>query len=216
MAALMSSEIDKTDSLVEHVDDCHRMDIEVKPPDINQGEVNFTVVDGIIRFGLVAIKGAGEKAIQSIVRQRDKKGPYKSIFDFCERIDSSVVNRACVESLIKTGAFDSLGARRAQLMEALPTALAAGSTARQGSGQRAGTPLRRFRRRDPRRGPMRLYPTFPSGPTRRSSATRRRSWGSTFRAIPWPSTRTSCGSSVRTRSATWANCPAAPRSFSAA
>ena len=131
MAALMSSEIDKTDSLVEHVDDCSRMGIEVKPPDINQGEVSFTVVDGVIRFGLVAIKGAGEKAIRSVVREREKRGAYKSIFDFCERIDSGVVNRACVESLIKTGAFDSLGARRAQLMEALPTALAAGSTARQ-------------------------------------------------------------------------------------
>lgn len=130
MAALMSSEVDKTDLLVEHIDDCRRMNIDVQPPDVNMGEVSFSVVEGVIRFGLLAIKGVGEKAIDSIVEERKARGLYKSIFDFCERIDSKLVNKSCVESLIKAGAFDSLKARRSQLVAILPTAFQAGAQAR--------------------------------------------------------------------------------------
>lgn len=137
MAALLSSEVDKTDLLVDHIDDCRRMKIEVRPPDISQGEVSFTVVDGVILFGLMAIKGVGEKAIDSIVRDRKKNGAYKNLFDFCERLDTKLVNKACIENLIKAGALDSFGARRAQLMAALPLALQAGASARdaKASGQ---------------------------------------------------------------------------------
>lgn len=137
MAALMSSEVDKTDLLVEHIDDCRRMGIEVMPPDVNEGDVGFTVVDGVIRFGLVAIKGAGEKAIEAIVEERRANGPYRSIFDLCERIDTKIVNKTCIENLIKAGALDSLGARRSQLLEVLPKAMQAGANTRdaRSSGQ---------------------------------------------------------------------------------
>ena len=130
MAALMSSELDKTDLLVEHLDDSKRMGIEVRPPDINEGEVGFTVKNDKIYFGLAAIKGAGSKAIRTISDERKKTGPYRNLFDFCERIDTTLVNKTCLEALVKAGALDSLKAHRAQLMAALPSALQAGSTAR--------------------------------------------------------------------------------------
>lgn len=125
MAALLSSEVGDTDSLVEHIDDCRRMNLEVKPPDVNEGSAGFTVAKGVIRFGLLAIKGVGEKAIAAIVEERQKNGPFRDLFDFCERTDPKVVPKSCIESLIKAGAMDSLGARRRQLFEALPTALQA-------------------------------------------------------------------------------------------
>lgn len=137
MAALLSSEVDKTDLLVEHIEDCRRMELEVRPPDVNEGEVNFSVHGGVIRFGLLAIKGVGEKAVESIVSERKARGPFGGIFDFCERIDARVVNKASIEGLIKAGAFDSTKARRSQLMAVLPTALQAGIGAREAraSGQ---------------------------------------------------------------------------------
>jgi DNA polymerase-3 subunit alpha len=130
MAALLSSEVDKTDLLVEHIDDCRRMNIEVRPPDVNEGQVGFSVVHGVIRFGLLAIKGVGEKAVEALVAERNKNGVYRSIFDLCERVDSRVVTKSCIEGLIKAGAFDSLKARRSQLMAVLPKALQAGTQAR--------------------------------------------------------------------------------------
>lgn len=130
MAALLSGEVDKTEMLVEHIDDCQRMNIDVKAPDVNVGDVDFTVVNGAIRFGLVGIKGVGEKAIESIVVERDAKGQFKDIFDFCERIDTKIVNKSCIESLIKAGAMDTFGARRAQLVAVLPSALQTGASSR--------------------------------------------------------------------------------------
>lgn len=130
MAALLSSELDDTDRIVDHLADCERMGITVKPPDVNEGDISFTVVDGVVRFGLAAIKGVGEKAIDSIVAERRAKGLFKNIFDLCERVDTRWVTKSCLESLIKAGALDSFGARRRQLFEVLPTALRAGGSAR--------------------------------------------------------------------------------------
>ncbi|HVJ82078.1 MAG TPA: DNA polymerase III subunit alpha, partial [Planctomycetia bacterium] len=130
MAALMSSEVDKTDLLAEHIEDCRRIGLQVKPPDVNHGESAFTVEGKVIRFGLLAIKGVGEKAVESIVAEREKSGPFRSIFDFCERVDHKLVTKSCVESLVKAGAFDGLGNRRRQLFDVLPTALQAGISAR--------------------------------------------------------------------------------------
>ncbi len=126
MAALLSSEIDdsnKRDIMVEHIDDARRLGVEVLPPDINAGDVVFTVRDGKVLFGLSAIKGVGRGACQEIVRARSEKGPFRDIFDFCERVDPKLVNRAAVERLIKAGAFDNMGARRSQLFQVLPAAL---------------------------------------------------------------------------------------------
>ncbi len=141
MAALLSSDITsrnfkRKDSLVEHLEDCQRMDINVLPPDVNRSGPEFTVAGGDICFGLSAIKGCGSAAAGAIAAERAQRGPYRSLFDFCERLDPGTVNRAAVESLVKAGAFDSLGARRAQLFAAIDRAMQAGAAA--ASDRRSG------------------------------------------------------------------------------
>lgn len=134
MAALLSSDIvnrnfTRKDSLVEHLEDCQRMGIEVVPPDVNRSDVEFTVADGKIVFGLAAIKGCGGSAAEGIVEERRRHGPYRSLFEFCERLGQGAVNRSAIESLIKAGAFDNLGGRRAQLLAVLERAIQAGANA---------------------------------------------------------------------------------------
>src|SRR5262249_43633355 len=128
MAALLSSEIDdgnKRDILVQHIDDARRLGVEVLPPNVNLGDVEFTVAGGMIVFGLTAIKGLGRGPPPPIVHARQEGGPFKDLFDFCERVDLKVVNRAAIEKLIKAGALDCFKARRAQLLHVLPRALQA-------------------------------------------------------------------------------------------
>jgi len=141
MAALLSSDIPgrnfkKKDSLVEHLEDCQRMNITVEPPDVNASHVDFSVAEGKIRFGLSAIKGCGGAASGAIVQDRNARGAFRSLFDFCERLDPGAVNRTAIESLVKAGAFDSLGARRSQLFSAIDRALQSGATA--ASDRRSG------------------------------------------------------------------------------
>jgi DNA polymerase III subunit alpha len=141
MAALLSSDITgrnfkRKDSLVEHMEDCQRMGLTVLPPDVNRSGSEFTVADGQICFGLSAIKGCGGAAANAIAAERSARGPYRSLFDFCERLDSGTVNRTAVESLIKAGAFDSLGAHRSQLFAAIDRAMQAGLAA--ASDRRSG------------------------------------------------------------------------------
>ncbi len=128
MAALLSSEIDdgnKRDIMVDHIADARKMGIEVLPPSVNSSESEFSVFDGKIVFGLTAIKGVGRNASEEVARARKEGGRYKDIFDFCERVDLKIVNRAAIERLIKAGALDRLGGHRAQLMAALPRAIQA-------------------------------------------------------------------------------------------
>ena len=132
MAALLSGDIQgrnfKTkDQLVEHLEDCRRMNIEVVPPDVNRSCEDFTVKDGKIFFGLSAIKGCGGSAAGAIVAARSSGGPFIDLFDFCERVDPSGCNRAAIETLVKAGAFDSMGARRAQYSAAIERALQSGA-----------------------------------------------------------------------------------------
>jgi len=134
MAALLSSDIPSRnfkhkDALVEHLEDCRRMGIEMLPPDVNRSDAEFTVQEGKICYGLAAIKGCGESAATAIAEERRRCGPYRSLFDLCERLDAGAVNRTALESLIKAGAFDSLGARRAQLFVVLDRAMQAGAAA---------------------------------------------------------------------------------------
>ncbi|MEX0712876.1 MAG: DNA polymerase III subunit alpha, partial [Pirellulales bacterium] len=143
MAALLSGDIPgrnfkKKDSLVEHLEDCRRMNMDVRPPDVNKGQGDFTVCDGKIHFGLAAIKGCGWPAALAISAERRKRGPFRDLFDFCERIDPAVAGRATIEALIKAGAFDSFGARRSQWMSVLERALQSGASASadRKSGQR--------------------------------------------------------------------------------
>jgi len=134
MAALLSGDIPgrnfkRKDSLVEHCEDCARLDIEMVPPDVNRSFVDFAVDQGKILFGLAAIKGCGGAAGESIVKARQAAGPFTSIFDFCERVDPADCNRATIETLIKAGAFDSTGGNRAQLLAVVEKAIQAGAAA---------------------------------------------------------------------------------------
>lgn len=133
MAALLSGDMPnrnftRKDSTVEHLEDCERMGVVVVPPDVNTSERDYSVKDGRIYFGLAAIKGCGGPAAEAIARER-KSAPYKSLFDFCRRVDPQLVNRAAIETLIKAGAFDSLGARRSQLMAIVDRAVQSGAAA---------------------------------------------------------------------------------------
>jgi len=131
MAALLTSETSDTDKIVKYIEECRTMGIEVLPPDVNESSSDFTVVGDKIRFGLVAVKNVGETAIHSILAARTGEGRFRDLFDFCERVDLRLVNKRVVEALTKCGAFDSLGARRAQLMAVLDKAMeAAASTQR--------------------------------------------------------------------------------------
>jgi DNA polymerase-3 subunit alpha len=128
MAALLSSEIDdanKRDILVDHILDARRMGVEVTPPDVNKGRPDFDVVDGKIVFGLTAIKGLGRGAAEEIVRAREAGGPFRDLFDFCERVDTRVVSRAAIERLIQAGALDGFGKTRRAMLLALPRAVQA-------------------------------------------------------------------------------------------
>jgi len=126
MAALLTSERANTDKMVQYIGECRAMDIQVLPPDCNQSDMFFTVVGKDIRFGLAAIKNVGEGAVEAILAARASAGPFKSMFEFCERVDLRAVNRRVVESFIKSGSFDSLEKRRAALMAAIDRAMEAG------------------------------------------------------------------------------------------
>ena len=114
MAALLSCELGETDKLVEHVDDCRRMGIPILPPDINVGDVEFSVLGHQLTFGLGAIKGVGEAAVAAIVAERAKNGPFKDLFALTERCDPKHVGKGVLELLVKAGACDCLGGRRSQ------------------------------------------------------------------------------------------------------
>jgi DNA polymerase-3 subunit alpha len=132
MAALLSGDITgrnfkKKDSLVEHIEDCRRMGIDVAPPDVNASEADFSVAGGKILFGLAAVKGCGQQASEAISEERAKRGRFQDLHDFCGRLDSSVVNKTAIENLAKAGALDSLGSHRGALLAGIEKAMAAGA-----------------------------------------------------------------------------------------
>ena len=116
MAALMTSMIDNPPKVAEYIYSCRQMGIEILPPDINEGVGNFSVQDGKIRYGLAAIKSIGRPVIESIVRERNERGKFKTLKDFIERLSGKEVNKRTIESFIKSGAFDGLGGTRKQFM----------------------------------------------------------------------------------------------------
>jgi DNA polymerase-3 subunit alpha len=126
MAALLTSEMGDTDKIVKYIEECRAMGIEVQPPAVNVSAVQFSVAGETIRFGLAAIKNVGEAAMESILRTREADGPFQSLEDFCVRVDLRLVNRRVIESLIKAGAFDSVGLTRAHLLAATDAALESG------------------------------------------------------------------------------------------
>ena len=127
MTALLSSEMSNTDKVVRYIEECKKMGIKVLPPSVQESYSEFTCVGDDIRFGLNAVKNVGATAIESILESRKKGGPFKSFFDFTERVDLRLCNRKVLESLIKCGAFDDFGLFRAQLMAMIDQALEVGS-----------------------------------------------------------------------------------------
>jgi DNA polymerase-3 subunit alpha len=123
MAATMSADMDNTDKIVKSIAGCREMGIKILPPDINLSGNEFKVVGDSILFGLEAVKGVGAAAIESIIETKDAKGPFDSLPDFIDRVDQRKVNKKVVESLIKAGAFDSLGITRAWAMELMNSSL---------------------------------------------------------------------------------------------
>lgn len=122
MAAMLTSIMD-TQKVPRYIELARRMELEILPPDINASMANFSVDHEAIRFGLAAVRNVGDAAIASIVEARQADGMFKSLLDFCKRIDTSTINKRMVESLIKCGAFDSLGAKRSQLLAIMDAAM---------------------------------------------------------------------------------------------
>ncbi len=116
MAALMTSVMENTSKIVQYIQDCKRQDIEILPPNINKSFSKFTVEDGSIRFALGAVKNIGIGMIDDLVKIRESEGEFTSFLDFCQRIESKHINKRAIESLIKCGSLDDLGANRAQLL----------------------------------------------------------------------------------------------------
>ncbi len=117
MAALLTSVLDNSDKVAEYIAECKDCGIALLPPDVNRSYDRFTVEEGGIRFGLVAVKNIGRGFIQAVVRQRQQDGDFTSFQDFCQRMfDCTDMNKRAVENLIRCGAFDSLGAKRSQLV----------------------------------------------------------------------------------------------------
>ncbi len=153
MAALLTSEMGDTDKIVKYIEECRAMGIQVVPPDVNVSAVQFSVAGDTVRFGLAAIKNVGEAAMQSILKARSGEGSFQTLEDFCARVDLRLVNRRVVESLIKAGAFDSLGLTRAHLLATTDTALE--------SGQR--------QQRDRAEGQGSFFEILPAAPVRASA-----------------------------------------------
>ena len=153
MSAVLTFEMGSTEKVVEYIEECRRMTladgskgIRVLPPDVNVSDRDFTPVyteaiavkgrkakprmEGVIRFGLAAVRGVGDKAVETIVKNRTEKGGFASLYDFCERIDLRSVSRGTIEALARCGAFASTKASRAQLVQILDSALRWGSKPR--------------------------------------------------------------------------------------
>lgn len=126
MAAVMTADMDNTDKIVTLVDECQRMGLTVIPPDVNTGRYRFSVnEDGHIVYGIGAVKGVGEGPIDAILEARDRDGPFRDLFDFCNRVDIKKLNKRVMEKLILSGAMDRLGPHRAALMATLKEAMRA-------------------------------------------------------------------------------------------
>jgi DNA polymerase-3 subunit alpha len=160
MAALLTYEMGSTEKVVEYIEECRRLTlpdgskgIKVLPPDVNISDKDFTPVyiegeppkgkkksppkkEGVIRFGMCAVRGVGEKAVQAVIDERDKAGPFSSLYDFTERVDLRQITRATIEALVKCGAFSSLNAKRSQLLQILEGAVEMGQQTQQ--DKRAG------------------------------------------------------------------------------
>ena len=184
--------MDTKDKVPFFVNQAEAMGIEILPPDVNQSDHEFMVVEGNIRFGLDAVKGVGYAAVEAIKRAREEDGPFTSLWDFCERVDGRAVNKKAIEALIKCGAFGSTGATRRGMLDVLEAAQARRPEGPAGRADRPGLDLRprSRRRRRQRRRRVRARATRRS---RRTSTSARSCWRSrrSRSASSSPSTRSS-------------------------
>ncbi len=137
-SALLSANMDDKDALAMYMGDCKLLGVKVLPPDVNHSGIEFEVEDGAIRFGLAAVKGVGRGVVEAIMEAR-KEGPFKSLHEFCRRVNTTNVPQSAVDSLIKIGAFDSINTNRAQLLFILEDAVTA--AARDQRDRRVGQEL---------------------------------------------------------------------------
>jgi DNA polymerase-3 subunit alpha len=129
MAALLTVDSGNMDKVTEALEECRRMGIEVREPDVNHSDVDFSVDGEAIRFGLTSVKGVGRHAAESVVEARGEKAePFKGVFDFCGRVDHRHANKLTLEALVKAGACDGLGGHRAQIVAALDPAIRAAAS----------------------------------------------------------------------------------------
>lgn len=137
MAASLSSEMGNADKIMPLIVECQHMGLEVLPPNVNDSVARFKPVEGGVRFGLAGIKNVGAAAVEALVAEREANGPYKSLVDFCERIDGKTLNRKVLENLVKCGAFDWTGMSRGRLFEGIEFAMSRGQANRddRASGQ---------------------------------------------------------------------------------
>jgi len=135
MAALLTSEVQNADKILKYIAECREMGVDILPPDINESDRNFTVIGSQIRFGLAAVKNVGDAAIDAVMKEREAKGKFQSLKDFCKRVDLRKVNRRVVESLIKCGAFDFSKAHRSQMLAVLEDLLDHSQSAQRKRGE---------------------------------------------------------------------------------
>lgn len=135
MAALLTSEAQNAEKIVKYISECREMKIEILPPDINESFKHFAVSQNQIRFGLTAVKNVGDAAIDNILTEREVRGKFKSLYDFCHRVDLRKVNRRVIESLIKCGAFDFSEAYRSQMLTVLGELLEQSQLAQRKKGE---------------------------------------------------------------------------------
>ncbi|MEM7198778.1 MAG: DNA polymerase III subunit alpha [Planctomycetota bacterium] len=130
LAANLTTESGNSDKIREFVDESKRMDIKIRPADVNTSRSYFTVEDGAVRFGLGAVKGVGARAAELVGEVRDQDGPYRSLDEFCDRLDPTCVNKTALEALAKAGAFDELGIHRRHAFETIDSAMRGAAQAR--------------------------------------------------------------------------------------
>jgi len=123
MAALLTQDMGNQDKTIKNIAECRAMGIEILPPDVNESQADFSVVDQKIRFGLAAVKNVGVKAVELVIEERDKHGAFTDLLDFCRRVEGGKVNRRVLEGLIQCGAFDFTGTHRSRLFAGLDDVL---------------------------------------------------------------------------------------------
>ena len=126
MAAMLTSETGNTEKVVKYINEARSMSITVLPPDVNSSDLNFTPVGNDIRFGLAAIKNVGENTVRGILAARETLGQFSAFFEFCGSVDPRLINKRVLESLVRAGALDGLGAHRAQMIAAIDRAIERG------------------------------------------------------------------------------------------